>query len=54
MSRTKKDLEREIKELKEERENLLMGHIEDYEKKFEDYKEDITSKFSNFVDDILA
>jgi hypothetical protein len=27
--------------------------IEQYEEKFDDYKEDITSKFSNFVDEIL-
>jgi len=27
--------------------------IEDYEKKFDEYKEDITSKFSNFVDGVF-
>jgi gas vesicle protein len=27
--------------------------IEQYEEKFDAYKEDITSKFSNFVDEIL-
>ena len=27
--------------------------IEDYEKKFDEYKEDITSKFSNFVDSVF-
>ncbi len=27
--------------------------VEEFEKKFEDYKEDVTSKFSNFVDSIL-
>jgi hypothetical protein len=35
--------------LKEEKESL----VEQYESKFEDYKEEITSKFSNFVDSIL-
>jgi len=35
--------------LKAEKEKL----IEQYEEKFEAYKEDITSKFSNFVDEIL-
>jgi hypothetical protein len=27
--------------------------VEDYEKKFDEYKEDITQKFSNFVDNVL-
>ncbi|NIQ07682.1 MAG: hypothetical protein GWO20_18795, partial [Candidatus Korarchaeota archaeon] len=27
--------------------------VEEFEEKFEDYKEDVTSKFSNFVDGIL-
>jgi hypothetical protein len=27
--------------------------VEEFEKKFEDYKDDVTSKFSNFVDSIL-
>ena len=27
--------------------------IEDYEKKFDDYKDDVTSKFSNFVDGVF-
>jgi len=36
-------------QLKTEKEKL----IEQYEEKFEAYKEDITSKFSNFVDEIL-
>lgn len=27
--------------------------VQDYEKKYEDYKDEITSKFSNFVDEIL-
>lgn len=35
--------------LAEEQEKL----VEDFEKKFEEYKEDITSKFSNFVDSVL-
>jgi len=35
--------------VEEEKEKL----VEQYEQKFEDYKEDITSKFSSFVDDIL-
>lgn len=35
--------------LNEEKEKL----VEEFEKKFEDYKEDVTSKFSNFVDSIL-
>lgn len=35
--------------LKAEKEKL----IEDYEAKFEEYKEEITSKFSNFVDSII-
>ncbi len=35
--------------LDEEKEKL----VEEYEQKFEQYKEDMTSKFSNFVDDIL-
>jgi hypothetical protein len=35
--------------LKEEKDKL----IEQYEEKFDAYKEDITSKFSNFVDEIL-
>ena len=35
--------------LSEEKEKL----VEEFETKFEDYKEDVTSKFSNFVDSIL-
>jgi hypothetical protein len=35
--------------LNEEKEKL----VEEFEQKFEDYKEDVTSKFSNFVDSIL-
>jgi DNA-directed RNA polymerase subunit RPC12/RpoP len=35
--------------LKEKKEKL----VEEYETKFETYKEEITSKFSNFVDDII-
>lgn len=35
--------------LNEEKEKL----VEEFETKFEDYKEDVTSKFSNFVDSIL-
>jgi hypothetical protein len=35
--------------LKAEKEKL----VEEFETKFEDYKEDVTSKFSNFVDSIL-
>lgn len=35
--------------LKEEKDKL----IEEFEQKFEDYKEDITGKFSNFVDSVL-
>ena len=35
--------------LKGEKEKL----VEEFETKFEDYKEDVTSKFSNFVDSIL-
>lgn len=35
--------------LTEEKEKL----VEEFETKFEDYKEDVTSKFSNFVDSIL-
>lgn len=38
-----------LSKLKEEKERL----IEDYEEKFDEYKEDITSKFSNFVDSVL-
>jgi hypothetical protein len=37
-------------------ENLVIEKeklVEEYETKFEDYKEDVTSKFSNFVDSIL-
>lgn len=37
------------KKLDEEKKVL----VENYEKKFEDYKEDITAKFSNFVDTVL-
>jgi hypothetical protein len=35
--------------LTEEKQQL----VEDYEKKFDEYKEDITQKFSNFVDNVL-
>lgn len=35
--------------LTEEKEKL----VEEYEAKYEDYKQDITSKFSNFVDEVL-
>ena len=36
-------------QLTEEKQTL----VEDYEKKFDEYKEDITQKFSNFVDNVL-
>ncbi|HRR49300.1 MAG TPA: hypothetical protein P5293_05035 [Bacteroidales bacterium] len=44
-----KSRERADSLLKEESEKL----IEEYEGKFEEYKNDITSKFSNFVDQVL-
>lgn len=42
--------EKTVNEMLQEEKDKL---IEQYEEKFEAYKEDITSKFSNFVDEIL-
>lgn len=42
-----KELSQDV--IKEEKEKL----IEDYERKFDEYKDEITSKFSNFVDTVL-
>lgn len=47
-------VELKAKEIAEEKINEEKDKlIEQYEEKFEDYKEDITTKFSDFVDDIM-